>query len=92
MLKIAMWITLSALAACAVTETAPAEDQVSTAAASDEEDTSTQDSALTSDPEANAAGCSGTLRVCLSAFNCHHQEGINVGVNGCKTGTICCQF
>jgi hypothetical protein len=90
MLKIAMWITLSTLAACAVTETAPAESQASTAAAS--EDMSVQDSALTADPEANAAGCSGTLRVCLSAFNCHHEEGRNVGVLRCKTGTICCQF
>lgn len=90
MLKVAMWITLSTLAACAVTETTPAEDQVSASAAT--EDTSVQDSALTVEPEAAAASCSASGGSCATAFICHHSEGANIGVLGCTGGKICCRF
>jgi hypothetical protein len=39
-----------------------------------------------------ASACTGTLQACATGFECHHQEGRNIGILGCPTGQICCQF
>ena len=32
------------------------------------------------------------LTACLNGPTCHHEEGRNIGVFDCPSGTVCCRF
>jgi hypothetical protein len=39
------------------------------------------------------ASCSSQgITACLNGPTCHHEEGGNIGVFDCPSGTICCRF
>lgn len=94
MAKFAMAIALSMIVGCAAAADAPGSDPAETQAeAAPAENTSTASEQLTLTPVIQPAiACSGTLRVCLSGFDCHHEEGRDIGILGCTGGKICCQF
>jgi len=82
--KLAMAIALSMIVGCTASADAPSSDPAAPA-----KRTSTASKQLTLTP---AIACSGSGRVCLTGFDCHHEEGLNIGTLGCTGGKICCQF
>ncbi len=93
LLNFAIAMTLSFTMGCVATADAPSAEPVETSAAQPTAElTSTTTEQLTLTPAAAAASCHGAEQTCLSAFNCHHEEGRNIGQRGCPTAQICCQF
>lgn len=90
-MEIAMLFALTVFTGCALTADSPTFEPTedgsiaSTSAAR----TSTTSDELTLRP---ASACHGVEQACTTGFNCHHQEGRNIGILGCPSGQICCQF
>jgi hypothetical protein len=94
-LALAMWITVSAMAGCAVESPDASEPAASDTAATEEApSTATEAPSIENllPPKPAAFSCSAKNAACLSAFQCHHQEGTNIGTAGCPSGTTCCVF
>ena len=85
MLKLAMLITLSAVMGCGAAE----HPQPTQVAARENASTRVQ---VPDALKPAAFRCQAPNATCLSARDCHHQEGINIGVAGCPSGTTCCVF
>jgi hypothetical protein len=90
-LKFVMLITLTMFTGCAVTADAPTSESTedTSIASTSTASTSTASDELTLTP---AIACNGVEQACTTGFNCHHQEGRNIGILGCPSGQICCQF
>lgn len=39
-----------------------------------------------------AFACRAANAACLTVRECHQQEGTNIGIAGCPSGTTCCVF
>jgi hypothetical protein len=87
---LAMWITVSAMAGCAVDAPQASDPTVDEAATT--ESTATEELSIEPPFAEPRFSCSARNATCLTAFQCHHQEGTNIGVAGCRSGTTCCVF
>jgi hypothetical protein len=95
-LTLAIWITLSALAGCGVTEPDEASEQAAATTEAEQppeaapgDGTSLQQLLPPSTP---AFACQASNAACLTTRECHQQEGTNIGIAGCPSGTTCCVF
>jgi hypothetical protein len=104
--RLALCVGLTMAAACAVTPervneraNAPDPDEVQTVQA----DTVEPGDPLTLPdqpaPQSGSPGgghgtlvCSSPTTACLTATQCHHSEGANIGTDGCSAGLVCCEF
>jgi hypothetical protein len=97
-LTLSVWLTLSMLAGCAVTDPSQSTPNEVTEAndvtgAAPGEDIPLDKLLPGAEPSnAAAAFCSTSRAACLTASQCHHQEGTNIGVGTCPSGTTCCVF
>jgi hypothetical protein len=96
-LALAMCVTVSAMAGCALeapqatgsTATQPTATESTATESTATEDLSVQ--GLLPQPQPRF-GCHAADAACLTVFQCHHAEGTNIGPVDCPSGTTCCVF